>query len=105
MKKIFWFNEKNKKWKETQYDVIRFLDNQTAVLFDMLEDRGYLFLNEAYEAFGFDATKDGKEYGWMFYDKPRLVRFNFDHLFEGKKKVKITFDRARPIYEIVYGCQ
>lgn len=46
-----------------------FLQQQQNYLNDKLKRQGYLFLNDAYKALGFDATKAGQVVGWIYDEK------------------------------------
>ena len=51
-----------------------FLNCKRAYLQNLLEWRGYLFLNEVYEALGFEKTQAGQIMGWAHYKTPEEAR-------------------------------
>ena len=56
----------NPNWeKDSDYNFY-FLKGQQEYMNDLLRSRGYLFLNEVYEALGFPITKAGQVVGWLY---------------------------------------
>ena len=53
-----------------------FLQQQQNYLNDKLKRQGYLFLNDAYKALGFDVTKAGQVVGWI-YDENHPIGDNY----------------------------
>jgi hypothetical protein len=51
-----------------------FLMSQERFMNDMLILRGYLFLNEVYEALGMSWTKEGQLVGWVLKDNPKDMK-------------------------------
>ena len=67
------FDESNDNWSKDPSSNIFFLRTQMSFLNDKLRARGYLFLNEAYEALGFKPTTPGQIVGWV-YDPRNEIR-------------------------------
>ena len=70
------FDESCLGWtKDPEYNLM-FLRNQQQYANDLLESRGYLFLNEVYEMLGIQRTRQGQVIGWI-YDKNVIDKVNF----------------------------
>lgn len=70
------FDESCPGWtKDPEYNLM-FLRNQQQYANDLLESRGYLFLNEVYEMLGIQRTRQGQVIGWV-YDKDVIDKVNF----------------------------
>lgn len=70
------FDESCPGWtKDPEYNLM-FLRNQQQYANDLLESRGYLFLNEVYEMLGIQRTRQGQVIGWI-YDKNVLDKVDF----------------------------
>lgn len=54
--------------KDPEYNKL-FILQQQAYANNLLKQRGYLFLNEVYDMFGFARTKAGQIVGWLYDDK------------------------------------
>lgn len=59
------FDERNPNWSRQNLLNRAFLNAQQNALTDLLNDRGHLFLNEAYDFLGFDHTTEGSILGWI----------------------------------------
>lgn len=70
------FDEGCAGWTKDPEDNLRFLKLQQAWANERLERRGYLFLNEVYEALGIPKTKAGQVVGWI-YDEKNPVGDNY----------------------------
>jgi hypothetical protein len=57
-----------------------FIELQRRFLNDKLKSRGYLYLNEVYEALGFQKTKAGHVVGWI-YDEEHPIGDNYVDFF------------------------
>jgi len=63
------FDEYCTNWqKDPEYNLM-FLRNQQNYFNDLLKTRGYVLLNEIYEAIGAATTKDGHVVGWVYNEK------------------------------------
>lgn len=62
------FDEWNPFWEKSAEYNLTFLMQQQRAANKILEEQGYLFLNDVYKMLGFDQTKAGQEIGWV-YDK------------------------------------
>jgi Family of unknown function (DUF6353) len=60
-----WYDQFNHNWSKDPEINKLFLRTQQNFLNDLLNVRGHLFLNEAYEALGFDHTQAGSVVGWI----------------------------------------
>lgn len=60
------FDEACAAWTKDSELNLMFLKMQENYLNDKLRARGYLFLNEAYDALGLPRTKAGQVIGWIF---------------------------------------
>ena len=70
------FDESCPGWtKDPEYNLM-FLRNQQQYANDLLESRGYLFLNEVYEMLGIQRTRQGQVIGWV-YDKDVIDKVDF----------------------------
>ena len=69
-----------------------FLARQQSYLNDKLRTKGHLFLNEVYDALGFNRTKAGNVVGWI-YDEKNPVGDNFVDfgMFDIHDKSKVAF--------------
>lgn len=62
-------------WSRNPQDNLRFLSSQQNYFNDMLRARGYVFLNEVYEALGFQTVPAGQMVGWMYTGDEGSVGF------------------------------
>lgn len=85
------FDESNPNWEKSPEFNMMFLRSQQTYFQNILNSRGYVFLNEVYDALGFEMTSAGALVGWMQnpeseptnyisfglfdYDKPMTRRF------------------------------
>ena len=63
-----WY-EGNPGWTKDPERNLLYLKNVQRWLTEKLHAQGYLFLNDAYEALGFNRTKHGQIIGWVYDDK------------------------------------
>ncbi|MBO7674692.1 MAG: hypothetical protein J6S63_06745 [Atopobiaceae bacterium] len=64
------FDEANINWTTSAFMNKNFLIQKQAELDNLLQARGYLFLNEVYEALGFKKTYEGRNVGWSLRLSP-----------------------------------
>lgn len=60
-----WFDESNPKWDRNPNFNMAFLKGVQSRCNDILHARGYIFLNEVYDALGFVGTQEGAVIGWI----------------------------------------
>lgn len=60
------FDELNNNYQSNQYLNLAFISNVQAWANTVLQNRGYIFLNEVYEKLGFDWTDAGQDVGWLY---------------------------------------
>lgn len=60
------FDEGNPNWEKNADFNLMFLHSQQTYANQLLRARGYLFLNEVYDALGFPKTKAGQIVGWIY---------------------------------------
>lgn len=70
------FDELNPFWEKSSEYNLTFLMQQQRAANKMLEQQGFLFLNEVYKMLGFYQTKAGQEVGWV-YDKNVINKIDF----------------------------
>ena len=70
------FDESCYDWQNDAELNMFFLQQQQNYLNDKLKRQGYLFLNDAYKALGFDVTKAGQVVGWI-YDEKQPIGDNY----------------------------
>lgn len=58
------FDDNNPNWQRTSEQNQIFIEVNTNWLNHVLKARGFVFLNDAYEAFGFQKIKEGQLVGW-----------------------------------------
>lgn len=70
------FDDGNIGWEKDAEHNLAFLKMQQNYANDILQTRGYLFLNEVYDMLGFNRTKAGQVVGW-YYDEKNPTGDNF----------------------------
>lgn len=63
-----YFDEANPNWQRSADDNRFFLTNMQRMLNDKLVSQGHLFLNEVYDALGFERSSTGALVGWVYSD-------------------------------------
>lgn len=71
------FDESNRNWDPNPTMSMMFLKGQQAVMNNILHTRGHLFLNEVYEALGFEQCPEGQVVGWIDDDPDETTYVNF----------------------------
>lgn len=70
------FDESCTGWTKDPETNLMFLKHQQRYANDLLEGRGYLFLNEVYDMLGIERTVAGQSVGWI-YDKNIIDKIDF----------------------------
>lgn len=76
------FDSSNDNWDPNPSFSMMWLRGQQNVLNDLLHTRGHVFLNEVYDALGFDHTPQGAVLGWIDGDGDDCIDFG---LYDPKK--------------------
>lgn len=107
------FDETNRNWDKGDLHNYSFLKVHQTVFNDKLQSRGYVFLNEVYEALGFQGTNYGQLVGWSLdSDGDGYIDFGFDreeneqqsNFVEGKERsIWLDFNVDGPILQYVGG--
>ena len=105
-----YFDEANPNWSKSPEQNKYFLTRVQSMLNDQLHANGYIFLNEVYEALGFERTSAGQLVGWvyddddcvvdfMIYDKNNLVKRDFVNCNE--PSILLDFNVDGVIYDLI----
>lgn len=86
------FDEFNQHWSSTGSYNQLFIRAQESWLNDVLRARGHVFLNEAYDALGFERSQAGATQGW--YSKPgsNAVEFKLTPFPDGSIVIDFNVD-------------
>lgn len=90
------FDESSVNWvRDAEYNRI-FLQAQQSYFNQMLHARGHVFLNEVYDALGFDRSREGQVVGWFLgKDGDNFVDFGvFDHLSNERTRAFVNGHEA-----------
>lgn len=72
------FDESNPHWKRNAEYNRMFLQTQQNYLQHLLQARGHVFLNEAYDQLGFEHTTAGSVVGWLMGNGDNFIDFGLD---------------------------
>lgn len=105
------FDPNNQNWETNPDYNLMFLRSQMNFLNDRLRTRGHVFLNEAYDALGFEHSKAGAVTGWLYgkgkgdqaidfgiFDDASMTRFH-DWITGRESGIWIDFNVDGVIYE------
>lgn len=86
------YDDGNIGWTKDPRSNLYFLRGQQAFFSELLKTRGWVFLNEVYEALGFDMIAEGNDLGW-FYDEKHPTGDNFVDfgIYDPNDKAKSRF--------------
>ncbi len=82
------FDSSNPNWDSNPSFSMMFLRGQQNIFNDILHTRGHVFLNEVYEALGFDHTPEGAVMGWVDGEGDSYIDFG---LYDKEKDVVRKF--------------
>lgn len=91
------FNQENIHWNHNVDNNLTFLKIQEQYFKDKLAARGFLFLNEVYEALGFPWVPDGQRIGW-FYADGRMVNLRLTTNNDGSVMIEPNLTRSSVMY-------
>lgn len=66
----------NHEWSNHEWSNRMFIQTQQNWFNDLLKARGYVFLNDVYEALGFERTRSGQIVGWS-KDSGKTIEFDY----------------------------
>lgn len=108
------FDETNPNWSFDSSQNKMFLECVEKVMNDRLVSRGYLFLNEVYDALGFTETSYGQLVGWLYGygGRDQKVDFQIWNMNVGNPEQKIRFingDESSVVLDfnvdgVIYDC-
>lgn len=61
-----WFDNENRNWDPTPGYSLMFLRAQQTWANQLLWSRGHVFLNDIYDALGFERSPEGQQVGWLY---------------------------------------
>lgn len=85
------FMEGNPNWSKDLFHNKNFLIGAQNALNDLLRNRGYVFLNEAYDMLGFDRSQEGQVRGWIYDRKNPATTYIDLGLYDPHDKAKMLF--------------
>ena len=108
------YDDGNTGWSKSPELNLAFLKTQQSYFNDLLRTRGHVFLNEVYDALGFDRTQAGQIVGWVYDEKnptgdnfidfgiydindPQKVRFINGH----ERSILLDFNVDGNVYELL----
>jgi hypothetical protein len=101
------FDQLNENWEPNQEYNFHFLRCQQEWANQRLRARGHVFLNELYEALGFDHTKEGAIVGWVYGNGDNYIDFGLSgphaaYFMTGdEKSVWLDFNVDGPIWNLI----
>lgn len=108
------FDETCDGWVRNSEENLFFIKQTQDYLNDILQRRGYVFLNEAYDRLGFPRTKAGQFVGWVYDEESPVgdnyIDFGIFNLHDENKRafvngyeqsIWLDFNVDGPIYELL----
>lgn len=93
-----YFTRKNPNWDENEDFILSFLNARQSMLNDTLKSKGWISLNDVYDALDFEKTKAGMVVGWV-YDKKHPVGDNYIQF----NVRKCTISNENGVFEDAYS--
>lgn len=98
------FDESSRYWKKDAWANLTFLKCVQAQLNNRLNTRGFLFLNEVYEALDIDPTPAGQLVGWTTKKEGTYIDLGIYNLYDKQKRAFINgYERSILIEPNVQG--
>lgn len=108
------FDETCNAWVRNAEENLFFIKQTQAYLNDVLQRRGHVFLNEAYDRLGFPRTKAGQVVGWVYDEENPIgdnyIDFGIFNLYDETKRafvngyeksIWLDFNVDGPIHELL----
>lgn len=108
------FDETCNAWVRNAEENLFFIKQTQAYLNDVLQRRGHVFLNEAYDRLGFPRTKAGQVVGWVYDEENPIgdnyIDFGIFNLYDESKRafvngyeksIWLDFNVDGPIHELL----
>jgi hypothetical protein len=108
------FDETCSGWVRNAEENLFFIKQTQAYLNDLLQRRGHVFLNEAYDRLGFERTKAGQVVGWVYDEEcpigDNYIDFGIFNLHDENKRafvngyeksIWLDFNVDGPIHELL----
>lgn len=108
------FDESCPNWVRNAEENLFFIKQTQAYLNDVLQRRGHVFLNEAYDRLGFPRTKAGQVVGWVYDEMhpvgDNYIDFGIFNLYDETKRafvngyeksIWLDFNVDGPIHELL----
>lgn len=108
------FDETCNAWVRNAEENLFFIKQTQSYLNDLLQRRGHVFLNEAYDRLGFPRTKAGQVVGWVYDEENPIgdnyIDFGIFNLYDKEKRafvngyeksIWLDFNVDGPIHELL----
>lgn len=103
-----YFDSQNPNWNKNRELTMLFIRCQETYLTHLLNSRGHVFLNEAYDALGLPRSKAGQIVGWVLNNGDNHIDFglytstrNIEYLVTGDNTIVLDFNVDGIIYDLI----
>lgn len=96
------FDKMNPTWEPGQDFNIFFLRCQEQYFNQKLQARGHVFLNEVFDALGFDRTREGQLVGWVLMpENKNYVGFGLEKALDFDGSITLEFNVDGEIIDLI----